>query len=91
MRRFKAEMWEVLAENGTEYTAIGYETRGCLGVPVADVVNGEYISCTVYEIVHEMLNDTFNVFISLKDPNVVELELLENAGWKWDGCFVHKV
>lgn len=52
---FKKELWTVRAHNGQTYEAIGYEMRGIFGVPVADCVDGEYIDCTVYEIVHGMI------------------------------------
>lgn len=80
--------WLVRVEGGDELWALGYERRGIFSVPVADCKDGECISVAVYEIIHEYVDDDVN--IALTRPNQTELELLDRAGWEYDGAFAHK-
>lgn len=86
---FKKELWTVRAHNGQTYEAIGYEMRGIFGVPVADCVDGEYIDCTVYEIIHGMIPPRDGLHIGLTRPNDTEIRLLAETGWKYDGCWAY--
>lgn len=79
--------WIVKADNGQQYTAIGYENRGIFSVPVAKIVDGYAIQCTVYEIVNGMIRNPERMHISICRPNNLEIDLLEKAGWKYTGCF----
>lgn len=81
------EMWVVKADNGQQYTAIGYENRGIFSVPVAKIVNGAAVQCQVFEIVNGMIRYPEGMHISICRPNSVEIGLLEAAGWKYTGCF----
>lgn len=80
--------WLVRTESGDEYWALGYERRGAWNVPIADCKDGQCISCEVYKIIHEFYDD--DVYMGIKRPNQVELELLDHAGWEYDGAFAHK-
>lgn len=80
--------WLVCTMSGDEYWALGYERRGVWNIPIADCKDGECISCEVYEIIHELEDD--DCYIGINCPNAVELELLEKAGWEYDGAFAHK-
>ena len=80
--------WTVRAQNGEEYTALGYEERGLWSVPVAEFVNGECISTTVFEICNGMVYE--GSYISVTRPNATELAMLEDAGWEYNGAFAHK-
>lgn len=87
---FKQDKWTVRNYDGFEYTCIGYETRGLWEVPVADCIDGQYIQSDVYEIIHDMHKRTDGLYVSIMRPNAVELRLLAEAGWTYDGCFATK-
>ena len=91
MSNFKPTEWTVDC-NGHKYTAIGYETRGIFGVPIAkfDEKTGDAISCTVYEIVmgFKKVNDRDN--ISGESLNKTEIAMLESVGCEWTGCWIRK-
>lgn len=87
---FNASKWTVKSHCGTEYEAIGTETRGLWGVPVADYIDGQYIQCEVYEIIHGMIKNPDGLHISITRPNPIELRLLKDSGWNYNGCFATK-
>lgn len=78
--------------NGHEFEAIGYETRGIFGVPIAcfDETTGESISCEVYEIVKGFKKVGINEHISASNLNNTEIMLLENVGCTYDGCWIKR-
>lgn len=87
---FTPDPW-MIRKNGRRYKALGYERRGVFNVPIADFLGGVPIQCTVYEIVHGMIPNERGSYYSVSDPNNVELVLLEESGWNFDGCFCHYV
>lgn len=87
---FRPDPWKI-RKNGKEYKAMGYECRGILSVPIADFIGGIPIQCTVYEILHRIIPAEKGSFYSVCEPNNVELVLLEEAGWAYNGSFVHYV
>lgn len=86
---FEATEWQVRCGEHI-YKAIGYERRGIFGVPVSDCIDGHYICCEVYELIKGYRTITPNMHISVGKPNKVELALLKDAGYKYDGCWVTK-
>lgn len=87
---FRPDPWTI-RKNGREYKALGYEKRGIWNVPIADFLGGVPIQCTIYEITHGIIPAVRDHFISVESPNYVELVLLEEYGWKYDGCFISYV
>lgn len=87
---FRPSPWTV-SKNGHEYLALGYEKRDLLNVPIADIIGGIPIQCTIYEIIHGIIPNECDSYYSVECPNNVELVLLEESGWMYDGCFVHYV
>ena len=89
---FRPDKWTICTIDGYEYEAIGEERRGAYWVPVADIVDGQYIQCDVYEIVHGMVDDEGDIYISIAYPNAAELRLLAEARWQYDGyAYAHKM
>lgn len=82
---FRPDKWTICTLNGCEYEAIGEERRGAFWIPVADVVDGQYIQSVVYEITHGMVDNVCNNYISIAYPNATELQLLASVGWQYDG------
>ena len=90
MSNFKPTEWTVNC-NGNKYTAIGYETRGIFGVPIAkfDEKTGDAISCTVYEIIMGF-KKMDNANIGADRLNATEIAMLESVGCEWTGCWIRK-
>ena len=71
----------VVRDNGFEVVAVGYEQRGCFGVPVT----AEGISTTVAMIQLGRYGE--GCYVSLTRPNKKELDILKSIGWEYDGAF----
>ena len=89
MSKFDKQVWSIKC-NGYIYNAIGYETRGIFRVPVADCVNNEYISCTVYEILKGYKTVGERDYIGATKLNSIEIALLKQSGYNYDDCFITK-
>lgn len=87
---FRPDPWTI-NKNGHKYQALGYEKRGNWNVPIADFLGGVPIQCAIYEIIHGITPPTRDHYISVESPNYVELVLLEESGWRYDGCFISYV
>ena len=84
---FHPEKWTVRTESGRTYTALGYERRGIWNVPIADFLGEIPIQCGVYEILHGLIPTVKNYYVSIENPNHIELILLEEAGWLYIGGY----
>ena len=87
---FRSDPWTIRT-NGKEYKALGYEQRGIFSIPIADFVGDIPIQCTVYEAIHQIIPAEKDHFYSITRPNNAELVLLKEAGWMYDGSFIHYV
>lgn len=78
MDYFEKTSWNVRF-NTHIVKAIGYEWRGALGVPVAEIRNGQYISVAVVAIEKGYI-DLHNCNYGLRRINSEERKILESMG-----------
>ena len=83
----KSTKW-IVRKGDHEYEALGYESRGIHMVPIAEFINGDCISCDVFEICKGWMDD--DVYVALIRPNKTECKMLQDTGWEWDGIFAHR-
>ena len=89
MRKFEKHMRMVKCGDAT-YQSIGTEWRGMYGVPIACVIDGDYISCTVYQIIKGYHKVRHNEYISANRLNETEIALLEKVGLSYNGVWIYR-